>query len=127
MDLSATKQTQNVVRNGSWTMTTKLTEKEFKETMTDKMVDVTRTANPAVDIWHYVGQLTKDKEVLEYVYNNQLIEMVYRNGTGTFDHVLLPTNNSDTFVVIVVDLEQKKIIGHRRLDLNEEYGLIKKI
>ena len=103
-------------------MTTKLTDKEFKETTTDKMVDVTQTANPAVDIWHYVGQLTKDREVLEYVYKNQLVEMVYRNGTGTFDHVLLPTDNPDTFVVIVVDLEQKKIKGHRRLDLNEEYG-----
>lgn len=108
-------------------MTTKLTEKEFKETMTDKMVDVTRTADPVVDIWQYVGQLAKDKEVLEYVYKNQLVEMVYRNGAGTFDHVLLPTDNSDTFTVIVVDLKQKKIKGHRRLDLNEEYGLNKKI
>jgi hypothetical protein len=95
--------------------------------MTDKMVDVTRTAEPVVDIWQYVGQLTKDKEVLEYVFNNQLVEMVYRNGAQTFDHVLLPTDNSDTFVVIVVDLGQKKIKGHRRLDLNEEYGLQTKI
>ena len=108
-------------------MTTRLTEKEFKETMTDKMVDVTGTAQPVVDIWHYVGKLTKDKEVLEYVNNKQLVETVYRNEKGTFDHVLLPTDKSNTFIVIIVDLEQRKIKGHFRLDLNEEYGLQIKI
>ncbi len=104
-------------------MTTILTEKEYKETMTDKMVDVTTTAEPTVDIWPYVELLTKDKEVSKYVYENQLIEMVSRNDKGTFDHVLLPTDNSNTFVVIIVELKKESVKGHFRLDLNKEYGL----
>jgi hypothetical protein len=100
-----------------------LTEKEYRETMTDKMLDVTATAEPIVDIWPYVKQLTKDKIVLDHVYDNQLVETVYRNDTGTFDHVLLPADNSNEFVIIIVDLKQKKIKGHFRLDLNKEYGL----
>jgi len=36
-------------------MTTRLTEEEYKSTMTMKMVDVTETAEAAVDIWDYVG------------------------------------------------------------------------
>jgi len=104
-------------------MTTMLTEKEYKETMADEMVDVTITAEPVVDIWPYVRQLTLDKVVLEYVYKNELVEKVYRNNKGTFDHVLLPTDNSNIFIVVIVDLEQNKIKGHYRLDLNEEYGL----
>ena len=91
--------------------------------MTDQMLDVTMTAEPIVDIWPYVQQLTKTKEVLEYVYDKQLVETVYRNNNGTFDHVLLPTDNSNIFVIIIVDLAEVKIKGHFRLDLNKEYGL----
>lgn len=104
-------------------MTTILTEKEYKETMTDKMVDVTATAEPVVDIWPYVEQLKDDNEVLNYVYENRLIEMVSRNNRETFDHVLLPTDNSNVFVVVIVDLKKEKIKGHFKLDLNKEYGL----
>ena len=87
------------------------------------MVDVTATAQPVIDIWSYVGQLAKDKEVLDYINKEQLVERVYRNDQGTFDHVLLPTDNSNVFIVIIVDLRQKEIKGHFRLDLNKEYGL----
>lgn len=111
------------MRNGSRTMTTLLTEKEYKETMMDKMVDVTATAEPTVDIWSYVKLLAKDGEVSSYVYENQMVEMVNRNGKGTFDHVLLPTDNSNIFIVIIVDLKKENIKGHFRLDLNKEYGL----
>jgi hypothetical protein len=104
-------------------MTTKLTEKEYKDTITKKMVDLTDTGDSAVDIWDYVGQLTNDKEVLDYVNQEQLVEKVFRNDEGTFDHVLLPTDNKNIFIVIVVDLTQQVIKGHFRLDLNEQYGL----
>ena len=87
------------------------------------MIDVTATADAAVDIWSYVELLTKDNEVSSYVYENQLVEMVYRNNQGTFDHVLIPTDKSNVFVVIIVDLKKEKINGHFRLDLNKEYGL----
>ncbi len=100
-----------------------LTEKEYKDTMTDGMVDVTMTAEPVVDIWPYVQQLTLDKVVLDHVYENGLVEKVYRNGRGTFDHVLLPTDNLNVFIVIIVDLKQKNIRGHFKIDLNKEYGL----
>ena len=100
-----------------------LTEKEYKETMNDRMVDVTMTAEPVVDIWPYVRQLTLDNVVLEYVFKNGLVEKVYRNDKGTFEHILLPTDNSNIFIVVIVDLRQNKIKGHYRLDLNKEYGL----
>lgn len=104
-------------------MTIQLTKDEYLGTMGTKMVDVTDTAEPAVDIWPYIQQLTKDKLVLEYFYENNLVEKVYKNDTGTFDHVLIPTDNQNIFVVIVVDLPQAKIKGHYKLDLEEEYGI----
>lgn len=104
-------------------MTTLLTEKEFKSTFTDKMVDVTQTAEPVVDIWQYVQELTTNKIVDQYIFDNGLVEKVYRNQSNTFDQILLPTPDKNTFIVILVDLLNKKIKGHYQLDLNAEYGL----
>ncbi len=104
-------------------MTIQLTEIEFKSTFTEKMIDVTETAEPAVDIWPYVEQLTADKVVDKYTFDNALVEKVYRNQTNTFDQVLLPTPDKNIFIIILVDLVNKKIIGHYPFDLNAEYGL----
>lgn len=104
-------------------MTTLLTEKEFKSTFIGKMNDVTQTAEPVVDIWPYVEQLTADNIVHKYTFENTLVEKVYRNQTNTFDQILLPTPNKNIFIIIIVDLINKKIKGHYQLDLNAEYGI----
>jgi hypothetical protein len=96
-------------------MITSLTEKEFRSTFTDKMIDVTETVEPLVDIWPYVQQLTADKIVDQYTFDNGLIEKVYRNQTNTFDQVLLPSSNKNIFIVILINLILKKskdIIGY---------------
>lgn len=101
--------------------TKKLTKEEFINTMGSKMVDVTRTATPQVDIWPYVQQLTREKLVLEYVNESQLVEAVYRNHSNTYDHVLLPTGKENAFVAIVVNLTTTTIDGHYFLDLAAQY------
>ena len=104
-------------------MTTQLTEIEFKSTYTDKMIDVTETAEPVVDIWPYVQQLMVNKIVHKYTFENTLVEKVYRNQTNTFEQVLLPSPNKNIFIVIIIDLINIKIKGHYQLNLNEEYNL----
>jgi hypothetical protein len=103
-------------------MIKELTEKEYKSTMTGKMVDITETAEPVVDIWPFVQMLKKEKVVLDYVYENELVENVYRNTENSFHHVLLPTDNKNIFIVIIIDVTAKDIKGHFCLDLNREYG-----
>jgi hypothetical protein len=104
-------------------MTTELTYDEFKSTFTEKMNDVTGSAIPILDIWPYIKQLTKEKVVLDYVFKKELVEKVYRNDNNTYDQVLLPTEYQNIFIVIIVDLKQKNIKGHYRLDMKKEYGL----
>ncbi len=104
-------------------MTKLLTEIEFKSTFNGKMFDVTEVAEPVVDIWPYVEQLTLDKTVEQYTFENGLVEKVYRNQNSTFDQILLPTSDKNVFIIILVDLVNKRIKGHYRLDLNEEYGI----
>jgi len=104
-------------------MTTELTEREYKGTMTNRMIDVTKTAEPIVVIWPYVEELTNNKHILEYVFKNELIESVYQNEDGSFHHILLPTDNKNVFIVLIVDTIAKRVKGHFRLDLNQQYGL----
>jgi hypothetical protein len=89
--------------------------------MGDRMIDVTDSAEPIVDIWPYVYQLTEDDLIQRNVYQNHLIEKVYRNERETFDHVLLPTDNPNKFIVLIVDLIAASIKGHYRLNLEKEY------
>lgn len=104
-------------------MTTELTEEEFKHTLWDKMIDVTDSAVPALDIWPYVKQLNEQGVVGDSILNGELVEYVYRTGTSTLDHVLLSGYRSNEYVVVVVDLIHGIIIGHHILDLNSEYGI----
>lgn len=84
-------------------MTTELTEQEYKSTMTGKMTDVTESAEPALDIWPYVEILRNEQIVLDYVFTAELVESVYTNGDGSFHHVLLPTDNKNVFIVLIID------------------------
>ena len=104
-------------------MTITLTKEEYLSTMKDKMFDVTLTAEPSVDIWDYVKELVSENVVNVTVLQNFTVESVYRNGDNTFHHVLLPTSDQNCFIVIIVDLNNKSIKGHYRLDLNSEYSL----
>lgn len=105
-------------------MKRELTEIEFKKTFGNSMTDITQmeTEDP-IEIWGYVESLAKTNVVNQIVFDKKLVELVYRNDLETFDHILLPTKNKNLFTVIVVDLKNKVIFGHRLLDLNKEYGL----
>lgn len=100
-----------------------LSGEQYQETFTSKMLDVTETAAPVIDIWPYVELLVKEKIVADYVFQNELAEKIYRTNNNLFDHILLPTQNVNIFIVVVVDLSGKKMKGHYKLDLNEKYSL----
>ena len=100
-----------------------LTPDQFRSTMTDKMINVTESAEPSVDIWPYAELLAGKKIVSDYVIENNLVEVVYANQENSFHHILLPTHNLNIFVVIVVNLSKENIEGHYILDLKNEYNL----
>ena len=101
-------------------MITELTFDEFMDTMTEEMIDVTETTDATVDIWPYVAHLVKENIVAPEVLKNEEVEIVYMNEDETFEHVLLPTDNENIFITVVVDLEEEMVIGHYRLDLTEQ-------
>jgi hypothetical protein len=103
-------------------MLIELTPEEFILTMSAEMEDVTETAEAVVDITPYANALIAERLILPNTIDEELIEIIYRNEEQTFDHVLLPTDNEEIFIALVIDLENERIVGHYRMDLNEEPG-----
>ncbi|WP_294491268.1 hypothetical protein [uncultured Ruminococcus sp.] len=100
-----------------------LTEKEYLATMSGGMKNVTDTAERLTDIWAYASQSGAREVISEYGFENRLIEAVYENGGGSYQHVLLYGVREDTYAVIVVDVREREVFGHYLLDLGEKYGL----
>lgn len=101
-------------------MLSPLTEEEFKNTFGDHMIPVAGKES-IVDIWQYVHRLAEAKVVTGQVMEEHLVERIYRSEEKAFDHILLPTENPNVFVVVVTDLLHQNIRGHFRLDMDEYY------
>ncbi len=97
-----------------------LTEEEFKSTFPkDGFANITQSA-----------QNFNEKEFDEYVRNNLVEELgkmhigyVYDAKDGSYRHVTFITEVKNIHYIVVLDLKNKKIVGHFVLDLNKEYGL----
>jgi hypothetical protein len=104
-------------------MINELTTEQYMATRTARMRDMsdvegTENDYPATNIWEYVKELAQAGVVPRYVWENQVVEMLSRNNNDTYDHILLPTNEENIFVTIIIDLEMEEILGHYVLDVN---------
>lgn len=84
------------------------------------MRNVTADAEPAADIWRYVSDLDLDALNLPSIND---VHYVYRDSSDRFDQVLIGTGRFNTLLVIVVDRQMGAVLGHRLLDINDEYGV----
>lgn len=98
-----------------------LTKGEFSQTMKGNVTNV--TGSPAsMGMWPQVEELVKEGIVDANTFNTKKIVVVYRNGSETYEHILLPTNIADHFIVIVADIVENNIYGYYQLDLTEEHA-----
>jgi len=51
------------------------------------------------------------------------VTYVYEHPNGRHQHVLVNSEDKNVFMVLVLDLASRSVLGHRLLDLNQEYGL----
>ena len=102
--------------------TRRLTDTEYRQTLSDPVEDATQTASALVDIWPYV-EAVPAADLEGHTLYNRFVEYVYRSADARFDHVLVMTRTSNVYLVVVVDRTHSTVYGHRLLDLNREYGL----
>lgn len=97
-----------------------LTKSEFLRCFAEPMRDLTDAQEAVADIWSYVDGLDPtDVGVTEI----REVAHVFRDGKLRYDQVLLQTNMANVFVVIVIDLSARAVLGHHLLDLGIEYGI----
>ena len=100
------------------TPTRALSKDEFMACFEAPMRDVREASDSPGAAGAYVAHLDTGDMAL-----TGAVAHVYRDASGRFDQVLLATETTNVFLVVVVDLTSGGAYGHRVLDLNAEYGL----
>lgn len=93
-----------------------LTRAEYEATFSPPMLDVTATADEIVPLWDYLDP------VIEELYHsceawNWRAMFIYESRDGLIQHVNVPVPKDNTYLSVVVDKPNAKIIGHYLLDL----------
>ncbi len=100
----------------------KLSEAEYKSTFSEPMKRLGQDENPLFDFWAYFDLIPiEDFEGFHCSEGN--VDYAWRNATDSFDHVLINSEDNNVFMVLVLDLKNKKVVGHRLLNLDKEYGI----
>ena len=97
-----------------------LTEVEYLATMDEpRPVDLSQGA--PFDFWPYVDSLPPRSD--GYVVEREEVSASFIMRSGRWQHVLLATDKLNVFVVLVLDLQEQVVLGHRLLNLNALYGV----
>ncbi len=97
-----------------------LTEEEYESTLSPHMVNVTDSANEIVDLWGYADP------VIEELYHNcsawdWRVDHIYETKDGEYQHIGIPVPLDDTYMSVIIDKKEVKIVGHYILDLKARY------
>jgi hypothetical protein len=99
-----------------------LDESTYRETFGKKMIRVAADGSAPFPFWSYFDKIPKE-DFQGYDCTEGIVQWVWRADDGRFEHVLVDAKeDKDVFMVIVLDLEKKKVVGHRLMDFKREYG-----
>ena len=100
----------------------RLTDTEFEATFVPPMRNVTETAQELAKVWPYAeAAMARDFPGAHTC--NWDTEYVYEDANAKWQHVLINTEMPNAYLVVVVEIATKSILGHHFLNLNQKYGL----
>jgi len=99
-----------------------LSEQEFKATLAEPMQQLDKETEPPFVFWPYFDAIPA-ADFCDHDCSDGAVDVVYRNPTGRYEHVLVRSDDTNVFMVLVLDRSEGVVLGHRLLDLNKEYGL----
>jgi len=79
-------------------------------------------AIPPVDFWPYVDAIPH-ADLGGHDFSGGEVPHVWDMGEDTWQHVLVRDTEPNVFLVIVLDMKARTVLGHHLLDLNMDYGL----
>jgi hypothetical protein len=99
-----------------------LSEPEFLAIASGPMRRLGLEATPPFDFWDYFRSVpVSDFE--EHDCSAGAVAYVWEDSSGRYQFVNVNCEDKNVFMVLVLDLAARTVLGHRLLDLNREYGL----
>jgi len=86
------------------------------------MKRLTSDGSPPLDFWDYFESIPQS-DFEGHDCSAGAVDYVWEDPTGRFQHVLVNSTDKNIFMVVVLDVPKRVVLGHRLLDLNREYGL----
>jgi len=100
----------------------RLSEPEFLATFGKPMQRVPSTEGVPFEFWSYFDGIPAD-DFESHDCSDGQVTYVWNNPAGTFQHVLVNSEDKNVFMVLVLDLKANAVLGHRLLNLKSLYGL----
>jgi hypothetical protein len=79
-------------------------------------------ARHELEVWPYVDEIPTE-DLRGFSIDGNDVECVFRSSDDHYDHVLIPTNTWNTYLVVIVDRANNDIVGHHVLYRNDLYDL----
>lgn len=100
----------------------RLSESEFEAMLAEPMRSVDTGEKPPFDFWPYFDAIpVEDFEGHDCSAGS--VSRAYRHPEGRYEHVLVDSDARDVFMVLVLDRPEKRVVGHRLLNLPAMYGI----
>jgi hypothetical protein len=99
----------------------RLTDEQFRATFDETRRRVGNEA-PPFDFWPYFDAIPA-VDFEGHDCSAGVVENAWRMSPGSYDHVLVSSEDRNVFMVLVLDRVAGVVYGHMLLDLNREYGL----
>lgn len=100
----------------------RLSEGEYLATMAVPMKRLPQDADAPFAFWDYFDSIPS-ADFEGHDCSAGTVTYVWQHPIGRYQHVLVDSEDQDVFMVLVLDLAGHRVVGHRLLDLNREYGL----
>jgi hypothetical protein len=100
-----------------------LDENVYRTTFGVKMLRIRADGNAPFPFWDYVERIPCE-DFRGYDCTAGSVQWIWRSDDGRFEHVLIDSReDTDVFMVVVLDLVKKEVVGHRLMDFKHEYRL----
>ena len=97
-----------------------LTQSEYEATFSPPMLNVTDRAEEIVDLWGYANPIIAS-DYHDCTAWHWRVMFIYESRDGKIQHINIPVPRENTYLSVVVDKANRKIIGHYTLDLGALY------
>jgi hypothetical protein len=98
-----------------------LTEAEYKATMEPEPIRIGPDDEPPFDFWPYFD-MVPEEDFGGHDFSEGGVTYAWHMPDGNLQHVLVNCEKPSVFLVLVLDLSNRVVVGHYLLNLLDIYG-----